>query len=197
MIINGILPVDQMRDHVPPINLISSLIPRHVIEDKYGIMFPKPLEGEDEDRCPTAEEILNAYGFNRGFMTANGQPDNPRSARFIIKDFISGQLLYVHPPPGINDEDFHDWPPKKSINKILPSREIKALKTYRITSEELDKNFFNYSGNGVHTKGEKTGASSTQYPQTNSEKPWKQFNKHANKKKKEKLRRVYAHLDEH
>lgn len=62
MIINGILPVDQMRDHVPPINLISSLIPRHVIEDKYGIMFPKPLEGEDEDRCPTAEEILNAYG---------------------------------------------------------------------------------------------------------------------------------------
>lgn len=61
-------------------------------------------------------------------MTANGQPDNPRSARFIIKDFISGQLLYVHPPPGINDEDFHDWPPKKSINKILPSREIKALK---------------------------------------------------------------------
>lgn len=28
-------------------------------------------------------------------------------------------------------------------------------------------------------------------------KPWKQVNKHANKKKKEKLRRVYAHLDQH
>lgn len=61
MIINGILPVDQMRDHVPPINLISNLIPRHVIEDQYGIMLPKPLEGEDVDRCPTAEEILNCY----------------------------------------------------------------------------------------------------------------------------------------
>lgn len=28
-------------------------------------------------------------------------------------------------------------------------------------------------------------------------KPWKQEKKHANKNKREKLRRVYAHLDEH
>ncbi|KAL3283581.1 hypothetical protein HHI36_006719 [Cryptolaemus montrouzieri] len=62
MIINGILPIDQMRDHVPPVNLVANLIPRHVIEDKYGIMLPKPMEGEDPDRCPFAEEVLNAYG---------------------------------------------------------------------------------------------------------------------------------------
>lgn len=61
MILNGILPVDQMKDHVPPINLVTSLIPRHVLEDKYGIMLPKPLEGEDADRAPTDEEFLNAY----------------------------------------------------------------------------------------------------------------------------------------
>lgn len=61
MILNGILPIDQMRDHVPPVNLVTKLIPRHVIEDKYGIMLPKPLEGEDTDRSPTAEELLNAY----------------------------------------------------------------------------------------------------------------------------------------
>lgn len=62
MIINGILPIDQMRDHVPPVNLIASLIPRHIIEDTYGIMLPLPLEGEDPERPPFAEEILNAYG---------------------------------------------------------------------------------------------------------------------------------------
>lgn len=61
MIVNGILPVDQMRDHVPPVNLVASLIPRHVIEDTYGIMIPRPMEGEDPDRCPFAEEVLNAY----------------------------------------------------------------------------------------------------------------------------------------
>lgn len=62
MILNGILPIDQMKDHVPPITLLGTLIPRHIIEDLYGIMIPLPLEGEDPDRPPTAEEILNAYG---------------------------------------------------------------------------------------------------------------------------------------
>lgn len=62
MIINGILPIDQMRDHVPPVNLVATLIPRHVIEDTYGIMLPPPMEGEDPDRPPFAEEVLNAYG---------------------------------------------------------------------------------------------------------------------------------------
>lgn len=62
MILNGILPIDQMRDHVPPTNLVTSLIPRHILEDTYGIMLPKPMEGEDPDRSPVAEELLNAYG---------------------------------------------------------------------------------------------------------------------------------------
>lgn len=61
MIVNGILPIDNMRDHVPPTNLVTSLIPRHVLEDTYGIMLPKPLEGEDPDRDPFAAELLNAY----------------------------------------------------------------------------------------------------------------------------------------
>lgn len=62
MIINGILPIDQMRDQVPPVNLVCNLIPKHILEDTYGIMIPPPLEGEDPNRSPLAEELLNAYG---------------------------------------------------------------------------------------------------------------------------------------
>lgn len=62
MIINGILPIDQMRDHTPPVNLVCNLIPKHVLEDTYGLMIPPPPEGEDPDRAPLAEELLNAYG---------------------------------------------------------------------------------------------------------------------------------------
>lgn len=62
MIVNGILPIDQMRDHVPPVNLVASLIPRHIIEDTYGIMLPAPMEGDDPNRPPFAEEVLNTYG---------------------------------------------------------------------------------------------------------------------------------------
>lgn len=61
MILNGILPIDQMRDHVPAITLLATLIPRHVLEDLYGFMLPVPTEGDDPDRPPTAEELLNAH----------------------------------------------------------------------------------------------------------------------------------------
>ena len=62
MVVNGILPIDQMRDHVPPVNLVATLIPRRELEHTYGIMLPPPQEGEDPTRPPTAEELLNAYG---------------------------------------------------------------------------------------------------------------------------------------
>ena len=61
MIINGILSIDQMRDHVQPVSLVCSLIPRQVLEAKYSIMIPKPNEGEDPNRPPLSEELLNAY----------------------------------------------------------------------------------------------------------------------------------------
>lgn len=68
MILNGILPIDQMRDHVPPVTLLGTLMPKYVLEDIYGIMLPIPVEGEDPDRSPTAEEILNAYGCRSLFI---------------------------------------------------------------------------------------------------------------------------------
>ena len=68
MVIWGILPIDQMRDHVGPVNLIASLIPRPVLESTYGIFIPKPSEGEDESRPPTSEELLNAYGCKLFFL---------------------------------------------------------------------------------------------------------------------------------
>lgn len=60
MILNGILPIDQMRNHVPAVTLLATLIPRHVLEDLYGFMLPVSSE-ENPNRAPTAEEILNAH----------------------------------------------------------------------------------------------------------------------------------------
>lgn len=62
MVLNGILPIDQLRDFVPPTNILCTHIPRHVLEEKYGVMIAKPPEGEDPNRPPYAEELLLAYG---------------------------------------------------------------------------------------------------------------------------------------
>lgn len=63
-------------------------------------------------------------------MTANGQPDNSRAARYILKDFVNGKLLYCLSPPGINQPDYHTWPERKkltSANRILPPKEMRAI----------------------------------------------------------------------
>lgn len=62
MVCNGILPIDQMRDHVPPVSLVCQTIPRRVLEDTYGIRLPLPAEGESPDRLPHAHELLETYG---------------------------------------------------------------------------------------------------------------------------------------
>ncbi|KAL0130656.1 hypothetical protein PUN28_002347 [Cardiocondyla obscurior] len=151
MILNGILPIDQMRDHVPPITLLATLIPRYILEDLYGIMLPAPNEGEDPNRAPTAEELLNSYGYNRGFMTQNGQPDNPRSARYILKDFVNGKLLYCVAPPTFKQEHFHVFPPRRrnvSANKHIPARTIRVNEGCRVTTNDVDRKFFQ----NVHVK---------------------------------------------
>ncbi|KAK9500081.1 hypothetical protein O3M35_001417 [Rhynocoris fuscipes] len=203
MVLNGILPVDQLRDHVPPIAMIGTLIPRNVLESQYGIMIPRPTEGEDPDRCPTHEEILNAYAYSRGFMTQNGQPDNARAARYILKDFVQGKLLYCVAPPGVDQQIYHKFKSReKKPAKITPmaGRAIGAIK---VSAQDLDKEFFKKNSKGVHKQGfQKFGpldldnmdSVRSNNTKEGSYKPWKDHSEKRNKR--EKLRRVYRHLDE-
>ncbi|TMS20542.1 Large subunit GTPase 1-like protein [Larimichthys crocea] len=204
MICSGILPIDQMRDHVPAVSHVCQTVPRHVLEGTYGINIIRPREDEDPDRHPTSEELLMAYGYMRGFMTSHGQPDQPRSSRYILKDYVSGKLLYCHPPPHINPEDFQPQH-KKFLNRDLDCCDLSATpnkqKIKRIENV-VDKNFFHQENVRALTKGVqsvmgyKPGSGPVGPGKVGSEvvvgKPWK---KHGNRNKKEKVRRLCKHLD--
>uniref|UniRef100_A0A182WF66 Large subunit GTPase 1 homolog n=1 Tax=Anopheles minimus TaxID=112268 RepID=A0A182WF66_9DIPT len=210
MILNGILPIDQMRDHVPPVNLLCTLIPRHILEDTYGIMISKPLEGEDPNRSPYSEELLLAFAYNRGFMTANGQPDQSRGSRYVLKDYVNGKLLYCYAPPGIGQEEFHRFPARKKdevdIN-LLPPRQQRAMKmNLKKSSTDVDDQFFKERASHGLIRGRSDfpnvrpiGPQGTAETLTTTDgvivagKPWK----HQKREKREKLRRKYAHLDQH
>ncbi|XP_018355667.1 PREDICTED: large subunit GTPase 1 homolog [Trachymyrmex septentrionalis] len=211
MILNGILPIDQMRDHVPAITLLATLIPRYILEDLYGFMLPIPSEGEDLNRAPTAEELLNAHAYNRGFMTQNGQPDNPRSARYVLKDFVNGKLLYCVAPPTFDQERFHTFPPRRrniSTNKHVPPRTIRVNEGCRVTVNDIDRKFFQdahikkirepvLQHSTMHAESTNSLTESIDGHSNRIKKPWKIINKHVNKNKREKARRLYAHLDQH
>lgn len=204
MICSGILPIDQMRDHVPPVSLVCQTIPRHVLEGTYGINIIRPREDEDPDRLPTSEEFLMAYGYMRGFMTSHGQPDQPRSARYILKDYVNGKLLYCHPPPHINPKDFqpqHSNFQRRDLDGKDLSSTTNKQKIKRIENT-VDKNFFHQENvralsKGVQSvMGYKPGSGPIGPGEAGSEvmvgKPWK---KHGNRNKKEKVRRLNKHLD--
>ncbi|KAM6063083.1 large subunit GTPase 1 homolog isoform 2-T2 [Chlamydotis macqueenii] len=203
MICSGILPIDQMRDHVPPISLVCQHIPRNILEATYGINIIRPREDEDPDRKPTAEELLTAYGYMRGFMTAHGQPDQPRSARYVLKDYVSGKLLYCHPPPGVDPNGFqHQRCPEgrtvQASGQVKPEKNTKAKQIENV----VDKTFFHQENVRALMKGVRAAMGyrpgsgllpvTTPNPGSVVGKPWK---KHGNRNKKEKIRRITKHLE--
>ncbi|KAK3593256.1 hypothetical protein CHS0354_012346 [Potamilus streckersoni] len=203
LIINGVLSIDQMREHIPPISLVCELIPKQVLEDHYGIIIPNPEEGEDPNRPPAAEELLNAYGYMRGYMTSRGLPDCPRSSRYILKEFVNGHLLYCKPPPGMDPNVFN--PPPDVISRRHSAAESqqgpeKTTLKKGSAGARLDNEFFSKEKSRIHARhahgerpvyGSQVNMSSSQ-PLV-AGKPWK---KHNNRKRKEKLRRLYNHMDD-
>lgn len=40
--------------------------------------------------------------------SGQGNPDEARSARYVLKDYVNGKLLFCHPPPGISETSFNE-----------------------------------------------------------------------------------------
>lgn len=100
LVVNGVLPIDQQREFTGPAGLVAHRIPKHFVENVYGVKINiRPIE-EGGTGIPTASEVLRTYARARGFSTTGqGQPDESRAARYVLKDYVSGKLLFCHPPP--------------------------------------------------------------------------------------------------
>ena len=97
----GVLPVDQLRESTGPAGLVANRIPQPFLENVYGMkIVTRPTE-EGGTGQPTASEVLRSYARARGFAGTGrqAQPDEARAARYILKDYVNGKLLYCHPPP--------------------------------------------------------------------------------------------------
>jgi hypothetical protein len=104
MVVNGILPIDQLREHVSPMRLVCQRIPRKTLISTYGVKLPVPMSAlttpNVQVRQPTVSELLDAFCIMRGFMAStHAGADHPRAARTILKDYCEGKLVYCHPPP--------------------------------------------------------------------------------------------------
>ncbi|XP_075747107.1 uncharacterized protein LOC142804251 isoform X2 [Rhipicephalus microplus] len=60
-----------------------------------------------------------AFPDMRGFMTQSGLPDNPRASRYILKDFVNEKFLYCVAPPGVDQNEYHTFPPPPARTRRL------------------------------------------------------------------------------
>ncbi|KAH8923764.1 P-loop containing nucleoside triphosphate hydrolase protein [Atractiella rhizophila] len=112
LICDGVLPIDQMREARAPVDLVAKRIGRKVLGGVYGLSL-----GEVGELA--ADELLEAFAVARGYFTSGqGNPDEHRSARQILKDYVNAKLLYCHPPPGTEVDEFN-----------APNRDLERLKT--------------------------------------------------------------------
>ena len=49
--------------------------------------------------------MLVARGYTRA---GQGNPDESRAARYILKDYVNGKILYCHPPLGLEGKEFNE-----------------------------------------------------------------------------------------
>lgn len=169
LVCNGILSIDQLREFTGPASLVAQRIPHRFLEAVYGIRIPIRPSEEGGTGIPTGEELLNAYGRARGFTkTGIGEPDESRAARYILKDYVNGKLLFCTPPPLDSPIDIHEFnrelysgvelPQKKQnggawpqVNSILVDEaapvhgsvgELALPREFGAKSATLDKQFF-------------------------------------------------------
>ncbi|KAL4991167.1 hypothetical protein BDW68DRAFT_152773 [Aspergillus falconensis] len=161
LVVNGVLPIDQQREFTGPAGLVAKRIPKHFLEDVYGVtIHTRPIE-EGGTGEPTAHDLLRAYARARGFATTGqGQPDESRAARYILKDYVNGKLLFCHPPPANEAEgeepidpaefnkELYDWahlPPRRQA--MLAAAQASASSSSKTPvqgrkSQSVDKGFF-------------------------------------------------------
>lgn len=91
MVTCGVLPIDQLKDILSPVEIVCLRVPSKDLEERYGIS----LNGR-----VCASMLLQKIANHRGFYTGNGLPDEVKAGKMVLKDYVNGRILYVHKPPG-------------------------------------------------------------------------------------------------
>ncbi|KIK70791.1 hypothetical protein GYMLUDRAFT_32851 [Collybiopsis luxurians FD-317 M1] len=118
LVCDGVLPIDQMKEYSGPVSLVVQRIPKEVLEATYGLSINVKGIEEGGNGQISAENLLVAYAVARGYArSGQGNPDEARAARYILKDYVNAKLLFCHPPPDVPEKDFNTETHENSLRR--------------------------------------------------------------------------------
>ncbi|CAE7560305.1 lsg1 [Symbiodinium natans] len=105
LVINGTVPLDELRDFIDPIRLIVGKIGPEPILQRYGVSASEVRDGAirrgvGEASDEMAHQVLCGLATHRHHFLRVGVPDETWAARRVLRDFCTGQLLHCEHPPG-------------------------------------------------------------------------------------------------
>jgi large subunit GTPase 1 len=83
-----------------------------------------------------------------------GMPDTSRAARHILKDYVNAKVLYAHPPPGIDSDEFMSTSREQTLARL--EAEYMAGRK-RAPTTHVGKNADTYVGPASATPAAPTG----------------------------------------
>ena len=90
----GVLPIDMMKDFISPVSLIVHRVPRAILEAHYRIKLPAA-----DSKNYNASTFLQVFGAKKGLVTGRGLPNEAMAARYVLKDYVNGKLIFCHVRP--------------------------------------------------------------------------------------------------
>lgn len=102
MVAAGVIPIDRLTNVREPVEVVTQRCGRSQLEAVYGLRLATPAP----QIPPTAQQLLLALANSRGWGAGGGLPDEARAGRQILKDYVSGKLLFCRLPPGHIPEGF-------------------------------------------------------------------------------------------
>jgi large subunit GTPase 1 len=98
MVTCGVLPIDQVKDVLSPVEIVCLRVKSKDLESRYGVS----LGGRVNPRV-----LLQKIANHRGFFTGNGLPDEVKAGKMVLKDYVNGKIPFSHQPPG-SEEDVEE-----------------------------------------------------------------------------------------
>lgn len=110
------------------------------------------------------------FSVGRGFTrSGQGNPDEARAARVILKDYVNAKLLYCHPPPGISEDEFNEQTREIALKraagkKLAPiTRVVKGADTFIVLNPKAGP-----TASGAPPPGQKAGKVDQEFFANNS-----------------------------
>ncbi|KAF9477541.1 P-loop containing nucleoside triphosphate hydrolase protein [Pholiota conissans] len=173
LVCDGVLPIDQLREYTGPVDLLAKRLPREILEATYGLTIKTRGVEEGGDGSVTAENFLISYAIARGYVRAGqGNPDEARSARYILKDYVNGKLLFCHPPPNISEAEFNEPTHKNALIRWAGKKRAPVTRVGKGADTFIPSNVISTAPNGsilpAQALGSKSRAVDQDFFETNS-----------------------------